>query len=90
MIGKYALDKALTVRENTLDGRKSWKKFDEVVNNVYFKQLYAEFTKEFILKCVTEYISSCFITVLFKKSIQEIGLEYGLFSHIIIITLDKK
>ena len=53
IIDEGALDKVLTIRENTLDTVKSWRKFYEVIDDRYFKQSYFDFPIEFLLKCIT-------------------------------------
>ena len=53
IIDEGALDKVLTIRENTLDTGKSWRKFYEVIDDRYFKQSYFDFPIEFLLKCIT-------------------------------------
>ena len=54
-----------------------------VFDDEYSKQLDFELLKHSLLKCKQEFNISHFITVDVKKPIQQIGLEYGLFSQIV-------
>ena len=50
-----------------------------IIDDEYFKQLYVDFPKDFILKYKQEFNVSNFISIDVKNKIQQIGLEYGLF-----------
>ena len=62
---------------------KTSKTIYDIINYKYFKLSDVESPEEFLLKCKQEFNVSYFIPIDVKKSIQQIGLEYGLFSQII-------
>ena len=55
----------------------------EVIDDQYFKQTDVKFPKYFLIKWKLYHNVYNFIPVDVKKTFQQIGLEHGLFSHIV-------
>ena len=83
IIDEGVLDNVLEVPGKTLDGDKNQKKFDEIIDNKYFKKSDADFPKLFLLKRKKEFNVSHLILFHSKKLLQQISVEYGLFSQIV-------
>ena len=80
LLDQTALDKELE-GPGKIRGRKTWKTIYEVVDDKYFKKSDVEFPKVFLLKCKQEFNVYHFTPLGIKKSVQQIGLEYGLISQ---------
>ena len=78
-----ALDKALMVPVKITYSEQTWKTIYEVVEDNYFEQYDVNFLKQFLIIFKVQYNDSHLIPVEVKKSIQQAGIEHGLFSHIV-------
>ena len=82
ILGECVLYKTLKF-SGTFLTLKTWNTIYEATDDEYFKQSDIDFPKEFLLKFRTYFNVSHFIPADVKKAIQQIGIEYGLFSHIV-------
>ena len=61
--------------------KKIWKGIYEVIDAKYLDELKVKFPKYFLTEFESEFDAPLFITLGIKKGIQQVGLEYGLFSQ---------
>ena len=76
-----ALEKALNVEMKTPDRKQQCKTIYEVIEYDYSYGSKIKFSKEFLMKNKAEFNVHQFIPHHVKKNIQQIGLEYCLFSQ---------
>ena len=77
-----AIEKALNIEKKTLD-KKTWKNINEEIDEKYFDESKLKFPKYFLTEFRTELNVHQFIPLEVKKNIQQVGIEYGLFSQIV-------
>ena len=83
IIAEDDIEKAVMVPGKTTDAKQPWKTKYEVIDDNYFQQSDVKFAINSPLNLKKSTMLHVFTPVEVKQSIQQFGLEHGLFSQIV-------